>query len=612
MRKTLRLMLVLIAGSPVLVMAQGSGQWTGISQCYINGTFVTVRGNCPASTGGGNAGSASAISPNVGSAFYQLGYQFGRWLFGSNSSPQAELQKQQMMAELQRRQAEAERQHREEEARRLAEMYNRLSASLKLSGLPNLRLKETASGSPELKLKLSDSGDGQAGVKGLPGIYLNEGKIPYGIPGLPGIYTGGTGEGSGLTNSKLALKLGDGAAGPGQPENIAPAPIDQKESQQPSGAQAAATKGAEARHVTESGLQLMTGASESQPAGQSTMFDPSKMTPQQLADVADQFSRLPPEEQQRLMAAAQNGAWVEQPVSSPARQVSLQASVPLKQQTEASQAVATALTLENSSARARIGFDQPQGPSPVQLGTTNATPSILRATGTPINANSAPVTLSTPAKPAISTPIAGDWVKVFLFPGGQSSSPFPRNPNPPLTNPLREEKKLQAELKTWDDWAMQRAAEVYGKPNDKLFPQATELAVLNTDAVKQYTPELLGRYNTDAVFRQRVDMRLQYATQHVALAYYQGLAGAHKAAIRAFNAELEKLAATGRLDERVSLEDQYRLHPERRQIVQSVWDRISADEDIALEKARADGNGQLDKEYQFVFQLIRGESAPQR
>ena len=58
---------------------------------------------------------------------------------GSDSNPQAELQRRQMMEELQRRQAEAERQRQEEAARRLAEMYNRLKTSLKLSGLPDLK-----------------------------------------------------------------------------------------------------------------------------------------------------------------------------------------------------------------------------------------------------------------------------------------------------------------------------------------------------------------------------------------------------------------------------------------------------------------------------------------
>jgi len=218
--------------------------------------------------------------------------------------------------------------------------------------------------------------------------------------------------------------------------------------------------------------------------------------------------------------------------------------------------------------------------------------------------------------PAASTPapnppqVADDWVKQFLFPGNQSTSPFPKNPNPPLTNPLREEKKLQAELKTWDDWAIQRATHIYDRSGDNsmLYPLGTELALLNTSAVKQYAPELLARYKRDTVFRQSVDQRLRYAAEDVALAYYQGLAGAHKTALTAFQTELENLAAAGTLDKLIPLEDQYRLHPERRQIVQAAWDRVSAQEQTALAKAQADGSSKLDQKYQFVFQLIRGEA----
>jgi hypothetical protein len=46
--------------------------------------------------------------------------------------------------------------------------------------------------------------------------------------------------------------------------------------------------------------------------------------------------------------------------------------------------------------------------------------------------------------------------------------------------------------------------------------------------------------------------------------------------------------------------------------VQSAWDRASADEQVALVKAQAEGNSKVDKEYQFVFQMIRGDAARQR
>ena len=204
---------VVLIGAPA-AQSQVAGGFAGVTQCWNGSSWVTVHGNCPTtggSGGGSNAsGANSAAYNNLNQAGYQLGYALGRLLFGGNSNPQAALQRQQMMEELQRRQAEAERLHQEEEARRLAAMYNRLLATLKLNGLPNLQLKEVGSNNPGLRLKLGDSPDGHVGIKGLPGMYLNDGATPYGIPGLPGIYTGGPGPGSGLANSKLALKTGDG------------------------------------------------------------------------------------------------------------------------------------------------------------------------------------------------------------------------------------------------------------------------------------------------------------------------------------------------------------------------------------------------------------------
>jgi len=284
MTKRMLIVLLVVVGGSLAAWGQGSGQFAGVTQCWINGVLTPVKGStCPSSGGGsGSSGGNSAAYSGLNQAGYQLGYALGQWLFHSGSNPQAELQRQQMMEELRRRQAEAERQHREEEARRLAEMYNRLAATLKLSGLPNLQLKNVGS-NPDLKLKLGDSTDGHAGIKGLPGIYLNDGKVPYGIPGLPGLYTGGPGQGSGLRNSKLALKTG-GDTGAGQAADAPPAPAVPDASGQPA---AAANNGSGTALGNESGLKLKTGDSAA-PAGQATtpdadkVLDPSKMTPQQL------------------------------------------------------------------------------------------------------------------------------------------------------------------------------------------------------------------------------------------------------------------------------------------------------------------------------------------
>lgn len=361
--------------------------WGGNYSSYAS--WCSACGGTPSNSGGVSCtpgpnwgrtgGNSSALNSNMYSglnqASYQLGYALGKWLFSSNSNPQAALQRQQMMEELRRRQAEAERLHQEEEARRLAAMYNRLLATLKLNGLPNLQLKEVGGNNAGLRLKLGDSPDGHVGIKGLPGMYLNDGPTPYGIPGLPGIYAGGPGPGSGLTNSKLALKTGDGDTSAGQAANVPAAP---NPSQQPYGAPADAGSPpvpppANNSSPQFSGLQLKTG-DDAGPAAQATTpgpgldpkLDPSKMTPQQLADAADQFSKLPPEEQQRIMTAAQNDAAASQPNPGATTQPSGTAMGSLQQEAAASQAAASAPDLESASAGARAGFDTPLGTSGIQ------------------------------------------------------------------------------------------------------------------------------------------------------------------------------------------------------------------------------------------------------
>lgn len=592
MRKLLCSTMLLIAASSLPVMAEVVG-----TQCWINGKLVggfPAGYTCPG-TGGGSSGGGGThrVDPGLYSGFYQLGYQFGQWLTGSGSDPQAELQKQQMMAELQRRQAEAERLQQEEEARRLAAMYNRLTATLKLSGLPNLQLKEGGGKSTGLKLKLGDGDNGQAGIKGLPGMYLNDDKKSYGIPGLPGIYTGGPGQGSGLTSSGLSLKLGTASA-------------SQNENQQPVGATAATNNQSVQVPANEIVLQLKSGDNSAAPSAQDIAFDPSKMTSEQLADVAEMVSKLPPEDQQRMLAARQ-------PVSSSTDQPPPLTLGALKQQADASQAAASATVPEDSSAKARVGFDHPIGTAPVQLGKIGTTPMIPAPPRTAASVNRPPIATSAATEQSTHAPPAEDWIKLYLFPGepSPSSRVFPKNPNPPLTNPLRDEKKLQAELKAWDDWAVQRSVHASAPPEDELYPSGTERKILNTNTVKQFAPQLLDRYNSDIAFRQRVDSWLQQVNEKVAFDYYQELANAHKGALLDYQAELGKLAAAGKLDARIALEDQYRLHPERRQLVQSVWSRISAREQAALEQALANVGGKLDKEYRIAFERILKDDALQ-
>jgi hypothetical protein len=340
---------VLISSS--ITYAQVPGKVVG-TQCWINGKLVggfPAGYTCPG-TGGGNSPSSGypgTYAP-MQQAIQQATTNFITWLFSSGSA-QAESQKQQMMWELQRRQAEAERLHQVEEAQQLAAMYNRLRSTMKLSGLPNLQMKDAAGNGAGLRLKIGES-NGQTGIKGLPGIYLNDGKTPYGIPGLPGIYTGGSGQGSGLTNSRLALKTGESQAGVTQVANSATGLNQSDQSSTVGGAPALAN---------ESGLRLKTGDSNAARDSQPTMLDPSKMTPQQLADVAVMVSKLPPEEQRRLLATAQNNAAAGQSVPGGTGQLSLQVPASLRQQVASSQAATAASTLEDASTKARGGFDSP-------------------------------------------------------------------------------------------------------------------------------------------------------------------------------------------------------------------------------------------------------------
>jgi hypothetical protein len=634
MKRALLITLFAIIFSSLAAQAQVQGTWGGVSQCWNGTQWVTVQGNCPSTSSSSGSGSSAGNSA-VYNGFYQLGYNFGRWLFGgggSNAADEAlrEQQQQQMMEEIRRREAEAERLHQEEEARRLAAIYNRLQSTLKLSGLPHLELKTSGIPVGGLQLKMGDSAQG------------------YGIPGLPGIYTGGPAPSSTPppTTSGLHLKMGDSAAGTGQ------APANGQQGYGIPGLPGIYTggpgPGSALPPPSQAGLQLKMGdgsaVSQTPAAGASDAPDFSKMTPQQLADAAEAFSKLPPEEQQRLMAAALAApaspqqappspmrGWTatqanDAPLSAPAPpptpitpQTAAQPIAALQQQANASQAAAAAPTLEDASAKARVGFDTAQGPGPVPMGAANQ-PAALQpsqqlsspSASPAVAAYRAPIAPPATSQQGAPPPVTSAWVKQYLFPANQPSSPFPSNPNPPLNNPLREEQKQQADLKAWDDWAIQRATHINGshtEPGQIAYPQGTVQAELNRSAVQQYAPELLNRYNTDAAFRQSVDVRLQYTNENVALAYYQGLAEAHKAAILEFHAEIDQLTAAGKLDRLTPLEEQYRLHPERRQLVQSAWDRASADEQAALTKAQADGNAKVDKEYQFVFQLIRGQAA---
>jgi hypothetical protein len=311
----------------------------------------------------------------------------GQQIFGSflqmlfSSDDGAEAQKQLMMAELEKRKAEALRQNQIEEAKRLEAICNRLEASLKLYGVPDLKIK-SASSSGDLQLKLGDgSSSGHAGIRGLPGIALNDttgngGTTPYGIPGLPGIYTNGPGSGSTSATPNdpaLSLKTGDGGTTQAPP---VPSPTDIP-------AQPALTV-----------------------AGN---IDPRNMTPQQLADMATKIESLPPAEQQRLMDAAANaakGAPAGAGSAAPPQPAATASAQPVASQLQqiagASRAATTAATPEDAAALARTGFDTP-------------------ATGTPIPRAATPVALS-PSSGTSQVPLAAMASPGSTTPHGSSTT----------------------------------------------------------------------------------------------------------------------------------------------------------------------------------------------
>ena len=336
--------------------------------------------------------SSSSVNMNAVIGQQVIG-SFLQMLFSSDNG--AEAQKQLMMAELEKRKEEALRLNQIEEAKRLEAICNRLEATLKLHGLPDLKLKNGASASGELHLKMgdSDSSSGHAGIRGLPGIALNDttgngGTTPYGIPGLPGIYTNGPGSGSGSTapnDPALSLKTGDDSSTPAPP---VPSPTD---------------------------VPAQPGVNATVDPG-AGITDPRKMNPQQLADLATKIESLPPAEQQRLMNAAANATkgmphgWTattpsqppttttNQPAAPPQPATANTASQPvtsqLKQIAGASQAATTAATPEDAAALARTGFDTPApgmpipgSAAPVALSPTSGAPQVqLSATAAPISA----------------------------------------------------------------------------------------------------------------------------------------------------------------------------------------------------------------------------------
>jgi hypothetical protein len=166
-------------------------------------------------------------NPFVSSFMQGAASSFIGSMFQNNA--EADRQRAIMAQQILERQREAERQRRIAEQQRLDAMFARLSAALKLEGVPlTLSLKTMDSSSPDsLQLKTMNS----VGPDSLK-LKMNEASpTAYGLKGLPGIYVGGPGgsdstssgavasasQNSNGSNPNLVSGPGTGTTGPGIP-----------------------------------------------------------------------------------------------------------------------------------------------------------------------------------------------------------------------------------------------------------------------------------------------------------------------------------------------------------------------------------------------------------
>lgn len=166
-------------------------------------------------------------NPFVSSFMQGAASSFISSMFQNNA--EADRQRAIMAQQILEHQREAERQRRIAEQQRLDAMFARLSAALKLEGVPlTLSLKTMDSSSPDsLQLKTMNS----VGPDSLK-LKMNEASPrAYGLKGLPGIYVGGPGgsdstssgavasasQNSNGSNPDLVSGPGTGTTGPGIP-----------------------------------------------------------------------------------------------------------------------------------------------------------------------------------------------------------------------------------------------------------------------------------------------------------------------------------------------------------------------------------------------------------
>ena len=207
------------------------------------------------------------------------------------------------------------------------------------------------------------------------------------LSGLPKLQMKGVAD----KGPRLKLKLGDSSSG----QTMEPSIV---------------TDGTSLESANNPSLQFKYGESNITSADQVAAIDPSKMTPQQMADAFELFSNLPPEEQQRILNMAQNTAQTAKGSSIKLNSSSTLAM--LQKQADASQAASATPDLEDASMQARAGFDQPLGPAPVQADNGTGTSTISAPNNSKIvdlrPRQGYSVTAAAPANPGDVLPIIGD------------------------------------------------------------------------------------------------------------------------------------------------------------------------------------------------------------
>jgi hypothetical protein len=297
----------------------------------------------------------------------------------------ASLQQAEQEAMARRKKAEEEA-----EARRRQGIHDRLAPQLMLSGgSDDNRERLTVE-----NLMLGDSNSEQVGVKGLPGIYLNDtsGKgtdKPYGVPGLPGTYVNGPRDGTATVqsdDSKLQLMMGDDS------------PPTQQASVSENGQ--VGVKGLPGIYLNDT-----TGKGSDKPYGIPGLPGTYVNGPRSDTTQSGETSIQPATgEADTSLTPADSTAIQPAPLTGPQTTI---ASAPesLQQQARVSQAAAAAPVLEDKAGISRLGFDTPitpNGSAPVVFSSDSHNPTTPVLSGPETEQTAAvPQTLFDKARPGV-------------------------------------------------------------------------------------------------------------------------------------------------------------------------------------------------------------------